>query len=125
MGTIVPRLLNYLLLTPFYTRIFLEGEYGIITELYAYVAFLLVLLTYGMETSFFRFAESETNKSKVFTTTLTSLFFTSVVFVVLATVFSKNIASLINYDFHPVYIILPSFTAFILAPDFFLISIPE
>jgi O-antigen/teichoic acid export membrane protein len=81
MGTIVPRLLNYLLLTPFYTRIFLEGEYGIITELYAYVAFLLVMLTYGMETSFFRFAESENNKSKVFTTSLTSLFFTSVVFV--------------------------------------------
>ncbi|NQT77868.1 MAG: polysaccharide biosynthesis C-terminal domain-containing protein [Bacteroidetes bacterium] len=105
MGTIVPRLLNYLLLTPFYTRIFLEGEYGIITELYAYVAFLLVLLTYGMETSFFRFAESEGNKSKVFTTTLTSLFFTSVVFVVLATVFSKNIASLINYDSHPEYIV--------------------
>jgi O-antigen/teichoic acid export membrane protein len=105
MGTIVPRLLNYLLLTPFYTRIFLEGEYGIITELYAYVAFLLVLLTYGMETSFFRFAESEENKGKVFTTTLTSLFFTSVVFVVLASVFSNNIATFISYGSHPEYII--------------------
>ena len=59
MGTIVPRLLNYFLLTPFYTRIFITGEYGVITELYAYIAFLLVLLTYGMETAFFRFAEKE------------------------------------------------------------------
>ena len=59
MGTIIPRLLNYLLLTPFYTRIFVQGEYGIVTELYAYVAFLMVLLTYGMETAYFRYAESE------------------------------------------------------------------
>jgi len=105
MGTIVPRLLNYLLLTPFYTRIFLEGQYGVVTELYAYVAFLLVLLTYGMETSFFRFAESEKNKDGVFTTALGSLFVTSTLFILLALWFSKDIASLIRYPSHPEYII--------------------
>lgn len=105
MGTIVPRLLNYLLLTPFYTRIFAEGQYGVVTELYAYVAFLLVLLTYGMETSFFRFAESEKDKDRVFTTALTSLFFTSVIFVAVASVFSSEIASWIRYSSHPEYII--------------------
>jgi len=105
MGTIVPRLLNYLLLTPFYTRIFLEGQYGMVTELYAYVAFLLVLLTYGMETSFFRFAESEKSKDSVFTTTLTSLFVTSSIFILLALLFAGDIASLIRYSDHPEYII--------------------
>lgn len=105
MGTIVPRLLNYLLLTPFYTRIFAEGEYGIVTELYAYVAFLLVLLTYGMETSFFRFAESEKNKDHVFSTALGSLFFTSLIFIIFASLFSNEIAELIRYESHPEYII--------------------
>jgi len=104
MGTIVPRLLNYLLLTPFYTRIFIEGEYGIVTELYAYVAFLLVLLTYGMETSFFRFAETETNKDRVFTTALSSLFITSFLFILLGTLFSGSLADLIRYPDHPEYI---------------------
>ena len=104
MGTIVPRLLNYLLLTPFYTRIFLEGEYGIVTELYAYVAFLLVLLTYGMETSFFRFAESEKNKDSVFTTSLGMLLVTSVLFVLFSILFSSDIASLIRYADHAEYI---------------------
>lgn len=105
MGTIVPRLLNYLLLTPFYTRIFAEGQYGVVTELYAYVAFLLVLLTYGMETSFFRYAESEQNKNRVFSTAMVSLFATSVLFVFFVSLFSQELAGLIRYDNHPEYII--------------------
>lgn len=104
MGTIVPRLLNYLLLTPFYTRIFAEGEYGVVTELYAYVAFLLVLLTYGMETSFFRYAESEKNKNRVFSTAMSALFVTSVLFVFFVSLFSQELAGLIRYDNHPEYI---------------------
>lgn len=105
MGTIVPRLLNYLLLTPFYTRIFAEGQYGVVTELYAYVAFLLVLLTYGMETSFFRFAEAGKNKDQVFSTAISSLFITSSLFVLFASLFSQDLASLIRYEAHPEYII--------------------
>jgi len=104
MGTIVPRLLNYFLLTPFYTRIFITGEYGVITELYAYVAFLLVLLTYGMETAFFRFAEKEPDPKKVFSTSVFSLFVTSVLFVVLVVIFDQPIADLIKYGDHPEYI---------------------
>ena len=79
MGTIVPRVLNYALLTPFYTRIFPveTGEYGVVTELYAYVVFLLVILSYGMETGFFRYAEKHTNASEVYSTSLISLFSTS------------------------------------------------
>ncbi|MFO7864224.1 MAG: oligosaccharide flippase family protein [Salinivirgaceae bacterium] len=63
MGTIVPRILNYLLLTPFYTRIFAEPEYGKFTKLYAYSAFFIVLLTFGTETSFFRYAKKYAQKT--------------------------------------------------------------
>ena len=109
MGTIVPRLLNYLLLTPFYTRVFLQGEYGVVTELYAYVAFLMVLLTYGMETSFFRFADSnkeEGKVDKVYTTALTSLLFTSGLFILVMGFFHQDVASWIRYSANPEYVLL-------------------
>jgi O-antigen/teichoic acid export membrane protein len=104
MGTIVPRLLNYFLLTPFYTRIFITGEYGVITELYAYMAFLLVLLTYGMETAFFRFAEKEPDAKKVFSTSLFSLLASSSLFILFVVLFNHPIADLIKYGDHPEYI---------------------
>lgn len=66
LGTIVPRFLNYLFLTPFYTRIFEEPDYGILTKMYAYSAFLIVLLTFGTETSFFRYAKKY-QSARVFT----------------------------------------------------------
>ena len=62
LSSVVPRLLNYILV-PLYTRVFLPEEYGVVTELYAYLAVLLVLLTYGMETGYFRFATKEDNSS--------------------------------------------------------------
>jgi O-antigen/teichoic acid export membrane protein len=82
ISTIVVRFLNYLL-TPYYTRIFTQGEYGIITDIYALIPFALVILSMGMESSYFRFttkAEEDggdiaTNRRKVFATTwgITSL----------------------------------------------------
>ena len=76
ISTIVVRFLNYLL-TPYYTRIFDQGEYGIVTDIYALIPFALVLLSMGMESSYFRFstrAEEEggdvkEGKRKVFATT--------------------------------------------------------
>jgi O-antigen/teichoic acid export membrane protein len=105
LGTIVPRLLNYLLLTPFYTYIFAQGNYGIFTELYAYVAFLLVILTYGMETTFFRFAEKEKNPNQVFSTALFSIFFTTTIFIVFVYFFLQPIANAIHYENNPEYIV--------------------
>jgi O-antigen/teichoic acid export membrane protein len=97
LGTIVPRLLNYVLLTPFYTRIFSSSQYGIVTELYAYVVFLLVILTYGMETGFFRFANAHSSPKKVFSTIIFSLFSTSVLFIVLVTLLQDQIATILDY----------------------------
>jgi O-antigen/teichoic acid export membrane protein len=104
LGIVFPRLLNYLLLTPFYTRIFERATYGIITELYAYVVFLLVLLTYGMETGYFRYASNSDRKERVYTTVLGSLFVTSSLFVVAMVFSSGSIAGVLGYASNPEYI---------------------
>lgn len=103
-GTIAPRILNFLLLTPLYTRIFDKSEYGVFTELYAYIVFLLVILTYGMETGFFRFAKSEKDFNKVYSTSLMALFTTSVIFVIGTVLFSEHLAYLIDYEHNANYI---------------------
>ncbi len=104
LGIVLPRLLNYLLLTPFYTRVFERATYGVITELYAYVVFLLVILTYGMETGYFRYASHAEQKGKVYTTVLGSLFFTSLLFIVMVQLWAEPISRLMGYASHPEYI---------------------
>ncbi|MBN2348283.1 MAG: oligosaccharide flippase family protein [Bacteroidales bacterium] len=104
MGTMVPRLLNYAILTFYYTRKFSVEEYGIITELYAYVVFLLIILTYGLETGFFRYATKNKERDKVFSTLTITLFSTSVLFLVFIFLFDRNIAGLISYENNVEYI---------------------
>jgi len=113
LSSIVGRLLNYFLV-PLHTRIFAPEVYGIVTEFYAYVVFLQVVLTYGMETAFFRYAESEKDWKKVYSTSLISLFATSALFVIILWFFVTPIAKSLNYSRHPEYII---WFAFILAID--------
>ncbi|MEA3445822.1 MAG: oligosaccharide flippase family protein [Bacteroidota bacterium] len=105
LGTIAPKVLNFLLLTPFYTYIFGLSEYGIVTELYSYVALLMVVLTFGMETTFFRFASTEKDKEKVYSTGALSLITTSALFLVGVCFFLPEIASTIKYQEHPEYIL--------------------
>jgi O-antigen/teichoic acid export membrane protein len=112
LSSVLGRLLNYLLV-PLYTRYFLPAEYGVVTELYAYVAFLVVLLTYGMETAFFRFSKKE-ESTKVYSTTLISLLISSVVFVGLIFLNSSAISQWLGYANHPEYI---QFFALIIGMD--------
>lgn len=119
LSSIVGRFLNYLLV-PLYTYNLPTGQYGIVTELYAYVSFLIIILTYGMETGFFRFSETEKNLNKVYSTTLTSLFSTSLFFILVIIFTFKQIATGIGYESHPEYIL---WFAFIIATDAF-VSIP-
>lgn len=100
---ILGRFLNYLLVA-LHTRVFAEAEFGIITDLYAYVTFLMVILTYGMETGFFRFSNSEKNPEKVYTTILSSLLLTSTLFIFGIFVFTPNIANALQYSGNPEYI---------------------
>jgi len=104
MGIVLPRLLNYLLLTPFYTRVFPREEYGIVTELYAYVVFLLVILTYGMETGFFRFSSKRQDSASIYTSVLTSVFTTSALFVIILFSFIGPISRALQYEDFPEYI---------------------
>src|ERR1041385_5667731 len=76
-GTILPRFLNYFL-TPILTRAFLPAEYGINSELFAYISFLNIVFTYGMETTFFNFNSKLDNKQEVFSTAFISVFSSSV-----------------------------------------------
>ena len=104
LGTIVPRLLNYLL-TPFYVRVFVSGEYGQISELYAWIALLLAILTFGMETTFFRFSQ-EKDSGKVFNNAETIVLLITSIFLVLYGFFYKSFAELIHYEFNTHYVLL-------------------
>lgn len=124
MGTMVPRLLNYIILTPYFTNIFkgAVGEYGKLTELYAYVTFLLILLTYGMETAYFRYINKYENKKSVFSTIITSVFITSLLFVLIVSLNLDDISLLLKYDGEREFILLialivsiEAFTAIIFA----------
>ena len=86
------RFLNYLLV-PLHTESFVPQQYGVITEMYAYVAFLIILLTYGMETAFFRFSTKENQEPKtVFSTVLSSLISSTSLFILMAIAFAQPIA---------------------------------
>ncbi len=107
LGTMVPRLLNYLLLTPYFLySLFSEAhqEYGKVTELYAYITFLMILLTLGMETTYFRFMSGNKDKVKVYNTILTTLLFVSGLFLIIVLVFTQPIAHLLKYEGEPVFI---------------------
>lgn len=104
LPTILARFLNYLLV-PLYTRVFIPEEYAVVTEMYAYVAFLFVILTYGMETAFFRFTQQENAKGKVYSTSVWSILGTTLLFLLLIVVFSNPIARGLEYGKHPEYII--------------------
>lgn len=101
---ILGRILGYLLV-PLYTRVFAPGEYGTVNVFYSYASFLMVVLTYGMETAFFRFHQQEDDKEKVFSTGMISLLFTSGVFIFLISVFAGPIARFIDYADHREYIV--------------------
>ncbi|CCY85279.1 polysaccharide biosynthesis protein [Bacteroides intestinalis CAG:564] len=106
VSSIVGRFLNYLLV-PVYTIALpaSSGGYGVVTNIYAWVALILVLLTCGMETGFFRFAnKGQDDPMRVYSTTLLSVSIGSVVFVVLGLLFLEPIAGWLEYGEHPWYI---------------------
>jgi O-antigen/teichoic acid export membrane protein len=111
--TVLGRVLSYLLVW-LYTRVFLPGEYGTVNVFYAYASFLMVVLTYGMETTFFRFHEQEKERDKVLSTAIISLIITSGIFLFLTSFFSKGLAIWIDYPNHPEYV---RWFAWILALD--------
>jgi len=110
MPSIIGRFLNWWL-NPYWTYIFLDqAQVGSIINIYAYVAFLFVILTYGLETGFFRFATKEGDAKNVFSTSLLSLIFTSISFVLLVFVFKDNIAAALDIAGKPEYVTIMGIT---------------
>lgn len=108
LSSIMARFINYLLV-PIQTAKFnaAGGQYGIITNVYAYVALLIILLTYGMETTFFRFMSKEgEDPKKVYATTLKTVGTTSLIFAILVILFNHQIAGVLGYSDHPEYILV-------------------
>ena len=106
LSSIVGRFLNYLLVPLYTTQMSAaSGGYGVITNMYAYTALILVLLTFGMETTFFRFANKEgEDPQKVYSTILTAVGFTSLVFIALIFTFITPLSDVMGYAEHPSYI---------------------
>lgn len=106
LSSIVGRFLNYLLV-PIYTATISaqSGGYGVITNIYAYVALLMVLLTFGMETTFFRFSNKEgEDPNRVYSTTLITVGSVAVMFVIAIFAFLAPISEAMGYAAHPEYI---------------------
>ncbi len=108
ISTIVSKLLSYLL-TPYLTRIMTTAEYGVVTDLYALIPFLLVLLTMGMEIGYFRFAgqaETDTEKRNVFQTTWGAVSLVAGLFLVGVALFHRPLARVMDYGDFPSYVLL-------------------
>ena len=114
LGTMVPRFMNYLLVPLYTIYVFTRAEYGQVTLLYSYVAILLVLLTFGMETAFFRYANKSKNPNNVFNTATASVLAISLIFLALVFLFYTDIANLIQYPSNKEYVLI---TALIIAID--------
>lgn len=106
LSSIVGRLLNYLLV-PLYTYVFADPkDYGVVSDLYSWVAFLVVLLGFAMETSFFRFLHEKEDKQQVFQNSFLTVIILNLLFLLTVFVLQEDIAKLMLYPEHSEYIIL-------------------
>lgn len=105
LSSIIGKFLNYLLV-PLYTYVLARtADYGIVTNLYAWTALLLVILTYGMETGFFRFANREDyDAPTVYRTAYCALFVSSALFTLIVVIFHKPIAYVLGYPDHAEFV---------------------
>ena len=106
LSSMVGRFLNYLLV-PLYTAVLpaASGGYGVVTNVYAWAGLIMVLLTFGMETGFFRFAnKSEEDPVKVYANSLISVGGISLIFAILCLTFLQPVSHLLEYGDHPDFI---------------------
>ena len=97
LATVLPRMLSFLLVR-LYTGILPTADYGEISIILSWMVFFNVILSYGMETAFFRFYNSENDKQNVVATSTITVFWTSVIFLFGALIFRKSLATIANVD---------------------------
>ena len=106
LSSIVGRFLNWMLV-PVYTRVLVRtSDYGIVTNLYGWTALMLVILTYGMETGFFRFINKEPDPKRVYGTILTSLAATSSLFILAVALFLNPVSAAMGYSEYKEFVMM-------------------
>lgn len=103
-SSIIGKFLNWCLV-PLYTRVFTDGEYGVVTYIYSFVALGMVILTYGLETGYFRFSKDENGKH-TYSTAIISLTCSSALFLAVLLPLSHAISGLEGFGGHPSYIMM-------------------
>lgn len=104
MSSILGKFINWCLV-PVYTQVLATGEFGVMTNIYSFTALIMVILTFGMETGFFRFVNrGDDEPMTVYSTTLLFVGATSLVFLLLCLSFLHPIANFLEYNNHPDYI---------------------
>ncbi|MDE7381531.1 MAG: polysaccharide biosynthesis C-terminal domain-containing protein [Muribaculaceae bacterium] len=103
LSSILGRFLNWCLV-PLYVYLFAANEYGIVSYLYSFTAVALVILNYGMETGFFRYANKDKDPEKVYTTSLISVGSTSLIFIILLTLFLHPLSDAMLLPRHSIYV---------------------
>ncbi len=109
LSSIIGRFLNWGLV-PLYTYAFSKADYGIVSYLYAIVAVVIVVLNYGMETGFFRYASKEEDYEKVYSTAMVSLATTSLLFIALISIFLHPISDALTLPHHADFVWMMGFT---------------
>lgn len=108
LSSIVGKFVSWCLV-PIYTMVLATGEFGVMTNIYSFTALIIVILTFGMETGFFRFVNKDENDPKtVYSTSLLFVGGLSLAFVILCLVFNKSISNFLEYSDHPDYIAIMS-----------------
>ena len=97
LATVLPRMLSFLLVK-LYTGIMPTADYGEVSLVLSWMVFFNVILSYGMETAFFRFYNSETDKQNVIATSTISIFWSSIFFLFGALIFRNSLATFANVD---------------------------
>jgi O-antigen/teichoic acid export membrane protein len=100
VSSIAARFLNYLL-TPFLTYALSKADYGKMSLVYAALPVLNVLFTYGLETAFFRFSNSECDPKKIYNTTATSIIISTFIFGITLLIFHKQLATIAGVGNYP------------------------
>ena len=104
LSSILGRLLNYVLLTPYLTRVFSTESFGIISEIFAYVALLTVIFTYRMETTFFRYASRSETKENALATATVMLLVSTLFLAGVLSFFVPQLSALMGYEKFPEYL---------------------
>lgn len=132
LSSIIGRVVNWGVMSYYLTRVFKQAEYGVVSDLYFYIAFLLVIFTYRMETAYFRFASKAKQKAEakggtsnwtsdtIFSTASITILATTVFFTSLLLVLAPQIADLLSYsgraDYVRIFVLIIAFDALAAIP---------